>query len=811
MYISKNWLSDFVKIPNSLSSKELGFKLTISTAEVEGMTDQAQSLNGVIVGEILEVKKHPNADKLQLCVVNIDSPSHKASANEGKLNIVCGAPNIAVGQKVPVATIGTKLPNGMEISKAKVRGEESSGMLCAEDELGLGKDHTGILILDSKTKVGEPLSKVLGLDDTIYEIDNKSLSNRPDLWSHYGIAREVSVLIGEKLKDFKVTLREPQGDSRLDIKIEDFKLCPRYCGVVLEGIKIEESPDWLKKRVASVGMRSINNIVDITNYVMMEIGQPLHAFDYDKLAEHRIVVRNAKKGEKIDTLDDQARELDESMLVIADAVKPVAIAGIMGGANTEIDNKTKKVIIESANFDHVSIRQTESKLGLRSEASIRFEKSLDPNLSEWGIKRAIELILQLCPQAKLVSKIEDVKKFKLNQGPIKLSFDFITKKVGQEIPKDKVVKILSSLGFEVKKSVKDLTVTIPTWRATKDISIPEDLVEEVIRIYGYSNLKSSLPMIEISKPEANIERDLERKIKQLLAYGFGLNEVYNYSFVGEDQVKSLGLKVEDHIHIANPQSKDWNLLRRSLIPNLLGNAVSNCRNYDDFGLFEVGSIFWPEAKGEKVFDKGDKSLPLQEKLIAGIICEKKNDKPFYIAKNVIAGLLSQLHFDYKLEKIVDVLPFAKMNRAIKILVQAKDIGYISEPADNLYDKLGLKSKVSIFEFNLTKLASLYTDVIKYKPIPKFPSIDLDISMIIAKKILWEEIYQAVKDVDKDLIRKITFFDVYEGQGIPEAKKSIAFRIEYRSDDKTLTMDEVQIIHQKVLQHLEAKFGAQIRK
>jgi phenylalanyl-tRNA synthetase beta chain len=803
MYISKNWLTDFVKIPNSLSSKELGFKLTMSTAEVEGMTDQAQSLAGVVVGEILEVKKHPNADKLQLTVVNI---------GKEKLNIVCGAPNIAVGQKVPVATIGTKLPNGMEISKAKVRGEESFGMLCAEDELGLGKDHNGVLILDNKAKVGEPLTKVLGLDDTIYEIDNKSLSNRPDLWSHYGIAREIAVLIGEKLKEFKVMVRQAHHDTTaLDIKIEDFKLCPRYCGAVLEGIKIEESPEWLKKRVSAVGMRSINNIVDITNYVMMEIGQPLHAFDYDKLAEHRIVVRKAKKGEKIDTLDDQTRELDDSMLVIADAVKPVAIAGIMGGANTEIDNKTKKVIIESANFDHVSIRQTESKLALRTEASIRFEKSLDPNLAEWGIKRAIELILQICPEAKLVSKIEDVKKFKLNQGPIKLSFDFITKKVGQKIPKDKVLKILFSLGFEIKKGVKDMSITIPTWRATKDISIPEDLVEEVIRIYGYNNLKSSLPMIEIVKPEANIERDLERKIKQLLAYGFGLNEVYNYSFVGEDQVKSLGLKVEDHIRIANPQSKDWNLLRRSLIPNLLGNAVSNCRNFDDFGLFEVGTVYWPEAKGEKVSDKSDKNLPLQEKLISGIICEKKNDKPFYIAKNVIAGLLAQLHFDYKLEKTTEVQSFSKKNRAVKILVQGKELGYISEPADNLYDKLGLKSKISIFEFNLTKLASLYTDAIKYKPIPKFPSIDLDISMIIAKKILWEEIYQAVRDVEKDLIRKITFFDVYEGQGIPEGKKSIAFRIEYRSDDKTLTMDEVQAIHQKVLNILESKFSAQIRK
>ncbi|OGY41285.1 MAG: phenylalanine--tRNA ligase subunit beta [Candidatus Buchananbacteria bacterium RBG_13_39_9] len=811
MYISKNWLQDFVKIPNSLSAKELGLKLTMATAEVESIKNQAESLQGVIVGEILEIKKHPNADKLYLAIVDI---------GKAKLNIVCGAPNVREGQKVPVATIGAVLPNGMKIEKVKVRGTESSGMLCAEDELGLGKDHTGILILDKNFKVGEPLSRVLGLDDVIYEIENKTLTHRPDLWSHYGIAREVAAILSEKLKEYKVTLREPFGSAqgrphhditKLDIKIEDYKLCPRYCGVVLEGIKIEDSPKWMQKRLEAVGMRAINNIVDITNYVMMEIGQPLHAFDYDKLAEHRIVVRNAKKGEKIKTLDDQDRELNESILVIADANKPVAIAGIMGGANTEIDNFTKKIIIESANFDHVSIRQTEAKLGLRSEASIRFEKSLDPNLAEWGIKRAVELILQLCPSAKIVSQITDVKKFQLNQGPLKVSLDFLNKKIGQEIPADKIVKILTNLGFEVKKGKTELVITVPTWRATKDISIPEDIVEEVARIFGYDNLKVDMPLVDMKRPEINKERELERKIKQILAYGFGLNEVYNYSFVSEEQLEKIGLETADHVKILNPQAKELNLLRRSLIPNLLDNAALNCRNYDDFGLFEIGSIYWPEAKGEKISNKEEKYLPLQVKLISGVITEKKNDKPFYIAKNVIAGLFAQLHFDYKLEKITDVLPFVKKNRAVKILVQGKDIGYISEAADNLYDKLGLKSKVAIFEFNLTKLTDLYSEAIKYKPIPKFPSIDLDISMIIAKKILWEEIYQAVREVDKDLIRKIMFFDVYEGQGIPEGKKSIAFRIEYRSDDKTLTMEEVQVIHQKVLSILESKFSAQIRK
>jgi phenylalanyl-tRNA synthetase beta chain len=804
MYISRNWLKDFVKIPDSLSSKELGLKLTMATAEVEGFVDQAESLKGVVVGQLLEVKKHPNADKLKLAVVDI---------GKTKLSIVCGAPNIEVGQKVPVAMVGAVLSNGIKIGKVKVRGIESEGMLCAQDELGLGSDHSGILILDKSLKVGEPLAKALGLDDVIYEIDNKSLTHRPDLWSQYGFAREVAAILGKELKEVKVTLRQAQGDNKnkLDIKIEDYKLCPRYEGVVIEGIEIAPSPDWMQKRIFAVGMRPINNIVDITNYVMWELGQPLHAFDYDKLAEHRIIVRTAKAGEIIETLDGVNRKLDTSMLVIADAEKPVAIAGVMGGANTEIEDKTKKIIFESANFDHVSIRKTEARLGLRSEASIRFEKSLDPNLTDIAIKRAVELVLQICPKAKLASVITDVKKFKLNQGPIVVSFDFLNKRIGEEIAPNKIINILESLGFEVKKTKDSLSIFVPTWRATKDISIPEDIIEEVARIYGYDNLAVSMPLISMDRPAVNKERILERKIKNILALGFAMSEVYNYSFVSEEQVKKLGLKIEDHVRILNPQVKEWNLLRRSLIPNLLDNARLNSRFYDDFSLFEVGLTYLPEFKGERISDKETKFLPLQEKWISGVVTEKKNDKPFYIAKNIISGLLTRLHFDYKSNNAKEVLPFAKKNRTVDIIVAGKNMGYISELADNLYEKLGLKIKVGIFEINLTKLTELYTDEVLYRPIPKFPGIDLDISMIIAKNILWEEVEKAVRAVEKDLIREVTFFDVYEGAGIPEGKKSIAFRIIYRSDDKTLTMEEVQIIHKKVLQNLEKIFGAQIRK
>ncbi len=801
MYISRNWLKDFVKIPDSLSPKELGLKLTMAMAEVEGFFDQKESLNGVVVGEILEVKRHPNADKLQLAVVDIGSK---------KLNIVCGAPNIAKGQKVPVATIGTELPNGMKIEKVKVRGEESEGMLCAEDELGIGKDHSGILILDNKLVPGTSFSKALGLDDIIYEIDNKSLTHRPDLWAHYGVAREVSAIFNEKLKPYKVESFK-NGKEKLNIKIEDYKFCPRYMGVVIEGIKIAESPDWLKKRIQAVGMRSINNIVDITNYVMMDIGQPLHAFDYDKLAGHRIIVRNAHPGEKIKTLDDETRKLNESMLVIADANEPIAIAGIMGGANTEIDGRTKKVIIESANFDHVSIRQTSAKLGLRTEASIRFEKSLDPNIAELAIKKAMELILQLCPEAKIISQIEDVKKFKLNQGPIDVDFDFINKKIGQDIEPKKVIDILDHLGFDNKKKKNGLEITVPTWRATKDISIPEDIVEEVARIYGYDNIELKMPEIKMQRPELNQERELERKIKNILAYGFDMTEVYNYSFNSEDQLKKLDLNIDNHVKISNPLSQETARMRTTLIPNLLQDMVLNNRFYDDIGLFEVGSTYLPDKKGERISDTGSGHLPLQEKWVGGIWQAKNNKKPFYDMKNIVADLLARLHFDYRLEKTSDLLPFAKKNRAVKIMIGNNDFGYISELADQFYAKLDLEEKLAFFELNLTKFLALYSDEIKYKTIAKFPSIDLDVSLIINKQVLWAEVKDLVRSVDKDLIRQVKIFDVYEGKNIPEGKKSIAFRIEYRADDKTLTMAEVQVIHSRVLKILEDKLGAQIRK
>jgi len=576
MYLSLNWLKDFVDIPRSITAKELGVRLTMHTVEIESVEKQADKFANIVVGKILEIKKHPNADRLQLVKVDI---------KDRKLDIVCGAPNIKIGQMIPIALVGAILPNGMEIKETEVRGVKSCGMLCAEDELGLGEDHSGILILDKKAKIGQNLAQYLGLKDIIFEVDNKSITHRPDLWSHHGIAREISAFLSAKFKEYKLNEKLFKGadDVKISVKVEDFELCPRYMAITIDGVKIEDSPQWMQERLIAVGMRPINNIVDITNYVILELGQPLHAFD--KNLVDKIIVRREKNNEVMETLDGEKRKLDKEVLVIADSQKPIAIDGVMGGTNSEINNETSSLIIESANFNFISIRKTSQKLGLRTESSIRFEKALDPNLCGLAIARTVELVKKLCPKAKIVSDLVDEKKFKLNQGPIKLDLEWLNERIGPsfapagaeamagkkatEGKAEKTIKILESLGFSVEQNGSELKVTVPTWRATRDISIPEDLVEEIARIYGYDNLTPTMPRVAMEAPEINQEKTLERRIKNILSADAGLTEIYNYSFVGKEQLEKLGIDFSDYVRLANPIASHQTMLRQNLAPNLI--------------------------------------------------------------------------------------------------------------------------------------------------------------------------------------------------------------------------------------------------
>ncbi|MFA7601081.1 MAG: phenylalanine--tRNA ligase subunit beta, partial [Patescibacteria group bacterium] len=513
MNISLNWLKDFVSL-SGVKVEDVKDKLTKHTVEVEQIIKQGDKFRNVVIAKILEVQRHPKADRLQIAMVD--------DGEEKNLKIVCGAPNIEAGQLVPLAKIGAILPNGLEIKKAEIRGEESNGMLCAEDELGLGSNHDGIMILDKSAKIGQKFSDYLDLTDTILEIDNKSISNRPDLWGHYGIARELSVLFGSKLKEYKPReikiKKSKEALKNIEIEIKNKKLCSKYIGLKIDNIKISESPKWLKQRLLALGSKSINNIVDATNYVMLELGQPLHAFDADSV--DKIIVRTAEKGEKIITLDDIEKNLNESDLLICNNKEAIAIAGVMGGKNSEINNTTSSIIVESANFEAVSVRKTAQRLNSRTDAAMRFEKGLDPNLCLLAINRVAEIIKEVCPTVTFNLPLVSEGDFENEERVIELDLLWAEKIIGQKIEDKEIKKILENLGIKIKNNNENVwSLVIPSWRM-KDLKIKEDVIEEIIRIFGYDNIKASLPEVAINPPEKSYELEMEKKIKNILALSY---------------------------------------------------------------------------------------------------------------------------------------------------------------------------------------------------------------------------------------------------------------------------------------------------
>lgn len=807
MRISKNWLSQFVDLPKALSAQELAQKITLSSFEIDGVEDLAAKFNGVIVGEILEIRKHPNADKLQLAKVNDGSKI---------LDIVCGAPNIAVGQKVPLATIGTYLPAiDLTIAEREVRGEKSQGMLCAADELGLGKDHAGILILDLKAKVGQPFAEAMGLNDIIFEVDNKAINNRPDLWGHYGVAREVAALTGGKFNQPKSAKIKVEGKEEIKVEIKD-PVCLRYMAVKIDGVEVGESPEWLKNQLSAVGQKSINNIVDVTNFVMFELGQPMHSFDATHILNTQIIIRKAVAGEKMLALDEKEYEMTNQDLVIADKKKILAIAGVMGGKDSAISNTTTSIILESANFEHVSVRKTSQRLGLRTESSARFEKSLDPNLCELALGRAVELIQKVSPQAKVVSKVVDLNKFKLNQGPIKTTVSYIQKRIGQDIPAREIVRILKSLGFTVVSKGGNLSVKIPTWRATKDVTADYDLVEEVARIYGFNNIAPVMPSMKISRAPYDPLHEIMSQLRPMLAYGYEMNEVYNYSFVSEELLNKIGDKPELSIRLTNPQAKGLDLMRRSLIPNLLMNVVNNSRFYPSFNLFEIGINFQKEKSGEPIFAGSKETLPCQEYFAGGAVYQKGNKEPFFHAKDIVDGMLHRLHFISEFVAVENgpkemLMPWLMPSRFLTIKIEGIEIGFVAEVEQAVLNKLGIKERVAIFEINLDRLAEKYTDAVEFSPIPKFPSIEMDISMILDRTVKWQSITDTVNNLKNPLVRNIELFDIYQGENIPADKKSVAFRIMYRSDERTLELAQAEASHKAIKEQLKSKLGASIRE
>ncbi|HNX58974.1 MAG TPA: phenylalanine--tRNA ligase subunit beta, partial [Spirochaetota bacterium] len=720
-----------------------------------------------------------------------------------KIRVVCGAPNHKVGDIVPLALPGTKFSEEFVIVKSKIRGEESNGMLCSARELQFSDEHSGIMILPPDTKLGVPLSDLFGdRIDIRFEIDNKSVTHRPDLWGHIGFARELGAIFDRKIKNpVKRELASSfKSVEKLSVSIECPDAAPRYCGLVVKNVKIAESPEWLKQRVTAIGMRPINNIVDITNYVMAELGEPMHAFDRKKFGGDTILVRLARKGEKITTLDGIERNLHEEDVVITDGKNPIAIAGVMGGGNSEIDDNTTELILEAANFNAVSVRKTAFRHVLRTDAAMRYEKSLDPEICPDAIVRCFELIKMVCPEAEAQTQIIDVYPKKAQPITISITTDTIRRKLGAPLTDERITEIISSLGFDLKNSNGTLTIGVPSYRATKDISIPADIVEEVGRIYGYDNIAPEAPLVPCSTPHANVKRMFERTLKTILTRDHRMIEVSNYSFTGEDILNKVGINEDKELRLRNPLASDQDRLRRTLVPGIITDIELNERFNDSFRIFELGRVYLKDSRTSS-------DLIAERSFITGAFYRKSDGEPvFYQARAVIEDLVSQLNLkSVRFDPATDKLPvYAHSGRSLRLVVDGKDAGLIFELHPATKSAFGIKGNAALIDIDIEILLNASRREKKFDELPRFPDVPYEISVIADRTVYAETIADIIRKTNRERIRSVEVFSVYEGAPIPEGKKSVSYRIIFAAKDATLASQEIESLQKSVLDALQKK-------
>jgi len=783
--LSYNWINEYLKSKKSVA--DFARELSLKCQSVERIHEVKPTFSGVITARIIDIVKHPNADKLRLPTVD---------TGREKLQIVCGAPNIEVGQIVPLALADAVLGLGTEnfkIKKTNIRGIDSNGMLCSQKELGLGEDHTGIMILPPDTPIGKKLEEVMPIND--YVLDIEVTSNRPDAMSVVGLAREGAAALGLKF-DFKL----PRPDLKikaslpLTVKLAEPKMCPRYQAVIISGVKVGPSPLWLQLRLIQAGMRPINNLVDITNYILLEYGRPMHVFDYDKLSGQKIIIRQAKAGEKILALDGKVYELKPEMLVIADGKVPVAVGGIMGGEESAATAETKTIVFECAAFDPVLIRKTARALNLHSDSSSLFEKNLHPQSTYPAILRAIELTQQLAGGA-VASKIMDagVKSYK----PVKIKFDpaKIKDHLGVDVPLAKVKAILQSLGFGIS-GTKILSVTVPWWRAY-DVEYDYDLLEEVARIYGYHNLPLTLPQGEIPLSPKEPILVWEAKIKNILAAA-GFTESLNYSMVSQKSIKSIGGDIAKAVKIFNPLNEELEYMRLCLVPGLLQNAADNTKNFSEIKIFELSHVYPPRAAND---------LPDEYARLTGVLTAGR-ENPYLAVKGAVEFLLNHAGMtDYQLAPATGSIWTA--GQAFSVNYQGSNLGEFGLVAKNITEKFGLDNLVGLFDFDFRALATLAKSGKVYQPIPAFPESSRDLAVIFEQKTNWQEIAARVGKVSP-LLAQIEYLSTFTDKTLGEGKKSLAFRLVFRSPERTLKSEEVDEVMKEILAILEKQFNAKLR-
>ena len=787
MYISMNWIGDFVDL-SGLDLEALIHRFTLSTAEVEDIYHKGDDLRDVVAGKILSMENHPTSKKLHLL---------KVDAGNKIYDVVCGAPNAREGIVVPFVKEGGMV-SGQEITCATIAGCESHGMCCSEKELGISDDHSGLMELPADTPIGVDMTELYAIRDTVFEVDNKSLTNRPDLWGHYGIAREFAALTGRELKPLEtVSLEAFDNLDPIQIDVQDQELCYRYTGLKVRNIQKKVSPVDMRIRLFYCGSRAINLLADLTNYLMLEMGQPMHAFDCAKVGQ--IEVKRFEAPFQFTTLDGQERTVDENTLMICSKGEPVAIAGIMGGLDSEIEDDTDSLLLESANFDAVSVRKSSTRLGLRTDASMRYEKTLDPEMCPTAIGRFMKLLLDIDPDAQVISRLTDVYRTRYPQ--ISLCFDkaYVDRYTGIEIGNDQILQTLRALGFGADYDGQEFHVEVPSWRATKDVTIKADIIEEITRIYGYDNFQITTTHSALAPEKRSAGNKADNFAKDMLVERYHLHEVHSYIWFDAKKCKDLGLSVEENVKLLSPQSPDLETLRTNMGPTLLAFVNENKSFAPDFGLFEIGRV----CEGLKE----DGMCNERKKLGIALYSRTRSEKELYLE---LLEILTALGRNIKRAEFTFAHAAPKhqwqhpRNTAV-VCYNGQELGWLCTLHPAVLSKLDKKGAAVCAQLDMDAFAAIPATDIAYREPSRFPGIDIDLSLVLPEGITYGQLAPAWAEFDQDTLTGVTLIDSFQQKGF----SSITLRFAFSSPERTLSKEEVQPWVDSILQKL-APLGVTLR-
>lgn len=806
MRVSLNLIKKYVDLPKDLTDEQIAYDMTLRTVEVEKVEKTALKYHDIVVGKVLEVKQHPNADRLKICVTDI--------GQNKPVQIVCGGSNLYEGEYVVVSKPGAEVVWHGEgepviIKETKMRGESSYGMICGASEVYLNdffppKNETEIIDLKGvDCKPGDEISDIIDMNDTILEIDNKSLSNRPDLWGHYGIARELSAIYNVPLKElpsYKIDKNLP----KYNIEIRETEKCNRYVGVEIDGIYEKDSPMWMKSLLSKTGQRPINAIVDITNYVMMAVGQPLHAFDKTHVSGEKIIVRNANDNEELILLDNTALKLTKDDLVICNEKDAMGLAGIKGGKKDSILPDTKGILLEVGNFTASTIRKTCKRFAEKTESSIRYEKGIDTQRVDQGLNLVLQLIKEIFPDSR-IKKYSDVYINETKKNRIKVSEEFLDKRLGKKIAKEKIEQILTALGYELSYNNGEYDIIVPSWRSTGDVTIKDDVMGDIARILSFDSFEPK-PIIT-SMDHAIKQNDvlLERRIKEYLSYRCGFYEIYTYPWIDEKYIRASKIDTTNSIKLATPPAPELSYLRSSLIPGMLESISKNLRYYDEFKIYEVTQVY---KKGDYRPSSVDEILPVQENFLTGCIVGKNAKEIFYEVKGVIESMASYCQMeDIKLEQL-EKINWADTNAYLNITFNNEIIGNFGLLSVQVMNDSKIKrTNVAMFEMNMDKLKPYDSRNNKYERLSELPLVEKDLSILVDEEVKWNTIEESIKK----LVKEIEFIDEYKGNQIPKGKKSITLKVKMINEDTTMTSEQINEKINNILKALDKKCGAILRE